>query len=105
MDTHTIHRQTIARGNACSGGCRAALAERDDKLLEAIVGVWPANGEDAVWFVVVVCSCEWLLKAANLWQVVVMEERQRERVRRRFWCVILGGGWFMPNPRNLLMAK
>ena len=49
------------------------LAEHDGKLLKAIVGVRPADGEDAVRFVVVVCGYEWLLiKAANLWQVVVV---------------------------------
>ena len=44
--------------------------ERDNELPGVIVGVRPTDGEDVVRFVVVVCSCEWLLKAAiygRLW--------------------------------------
>ena len=82
-------------GGAHSGGFWAAHAERNDELLGSVVGVRPANGEDAVWFVVVVFGCErvvcgLLLKVhgraerpifGRLWIVVVVcEEREGERV-------------------------
>ena len=82
-------------GSAHSGGFWAAHAERDNELLGGVVGVRPANGEDAVWFVVVVFGCErvvcgLLLKVhgraerpifGRLWIVVVVcEGREGERI-------------------------
>ncbi len=82
-------------GSARSGGCRAARADHDDELLGGVVGVRPADGEDTVVrFVVLVCGCEQLLKAADLWRLWLWRcgsETERERERRRSACHFFGG--------------